>query len=99
MLAGWRQGLRWRWCCSDGGLPRNRTATRTSALSGRSPKRGRDLERSGRVNAKRDMYLEDIALEEAYSRFFGALQAANALSPLLAEEVSIEDALGRVTAA
>jgi putative molybdopterin biosynthesis protein len=40
------------------------------------------------------MYLEDIPLEEASTRFFSRL----ALSPLPGEEVAVEDALGRVTA-
>jgi putative molybdopterin biosynthesis protein len=48
--------------------------------------------------SKRDMYLEDIPLEEAYSRFWNALKSVDALKPTEAEEVSIEAALGRVTA-
>lgn len=46
----------------------------------------------------RDMYLEDIALEEAYDRFWSALENAGALAPLDAEEIEIDRALGRVTA-
>ena len=44
------------------------------------------------------MYLEDIPLEEAYARFWGALERAGALAPLGAEEIPIGEALGRVTA-
>src|SRR5882762_8921085 len=46
----------------------------------------------------RDMYLQDIPLEEALERFWAALEQANGLQPLPAEEVQIADALGRVTA-
>jgi putative molybdopterin biosynthesis protein len=46
----------------------------------------------------RDIYLEDIPLEEALERFWSALARANALTPLPAEQVEIEAALGRVTA-
>src|SRR5919204_434822 len=45
--------------------------------------------------AKRAMYLEDIPLEEALSRFWEAL---GALAPSPGEEVAISAALGRVTA-
>jgi putative molybdopterin biosynthesis protein len=48
--------------------------------------------------SKRDMYLEDIPLEEALARFWGALQRADAVTPLAAEELAVADALGRVTA-
>ena len=46
----------------------------------------------------RDMYLEDIPLEEAHERFWSALARASALRPLPAEQVSVDEALGRVTA-
>ncbi|MBV9169856.1 MAG: molybdopterin biosynthesis protein [Chloroflexi bacterium] len=46
----------------------------------------------------REMYLEDIALEDAIARFRDALQRADALAPLGGEDVAIADALGRVTA-
>jgi molybdopterin molybdotransferase/putative molybdopterin biosynthesis protein len=46
----------------------------------------------------RDMYLEDIPLEEAQARFWSALERAEALQPLPAEQVVVEEALGRVTA-
>jgi putative molybdopterin biosynthesis protein len=46
----------------------------------------------------RDIYLEDIPLEDALARFWSALERANALTPLPAEEVDIDAALGRVTA-
>src|SRR5438552_6189493 len=47
----------------------------------------------------RDMYLEDIPLEDALERFWGALEHADALQPLESEDVPVADALGRVTAA
>src|SRR5258708_6144352 len=47
----------------------------------------------------RDMYLEDIPLEDALTRFWGALDRADALQPLEGEEVPVVEALGRVTAA
>jgi putative molybdopterin biosynthesis protein len=46
----------------------------------------------------RDMYLEDIPLEEAQARFWRALDRVGALTPLTAEQVVIDEALGRVTA-
>jgi putative molybdopterin biosynthesis protein len=46
----------------------------------------------------RDIYLEDIPLEDALQRFWSALERVNALVPLPAEEVDIDAALGRVTA-
>jgi putative molybdopterin biosynthesis protein len=46
----------------------------------------------------RDMYLEDIPLEDALQRFWSALERLRALAPLPGEEVEISDALGRVTA-
>src|SRR6202158_2268634 len=46
----------------------------------------------------RDMYLEDIPLEEALVRFWAALERADALKPLPGENVAIDEALGRVTA-
>src|SRR5258708_18291343 len=46
----------------------------------------------------RDMYLEDIPLEDAVARFWTALEAVGALVPLTGEEMSISEALGRVTA-
>jgi putative molybdopterin biosynthesis protein len=42
----------------------------------------------------RDVYLEDIPLEEAYTRFFARLDT----TPLPGEQVAVTDALGRVTA-
>jgi putative molybdopterin biosynthesis protein len=44
------------------------------------------------------MYLEDIPLEDALARFWAALQLVDALKPLPGEDVSVFDALGRVTA-
>ena len=46
----------------------------------------------------RDMYLEDIPLEDALGRFWSALARADALRPLPGEDVAVEDALRRVTA-
>jgi putative molybdopterin biosynthesis protein len=46
----------------------------------------------------RDMYLEDIPLEDALERFWSALERVGALEPLPGEEVDVGDALGRVTA-
>src|SRR5579859_820849 len=46
----------------------------------------------------RDMYLEDIPLEDALARFWAALERAGALTPLAGEEVPVAEALGRVTA-
>jgi putative molybdopterin biosynthesis protein len=47
----------------------------------------------------RDMYLEDIPLEEAYARFWSALERVGMLGPLSGEDIDVPDALGRVTAA
>src|SRR5919204_5951222 len=49
--------------------------------------------------ARREMYLEDIPLDQALERFWWALGRADALRPLEAETVDLNDALGRVTAA
>jgi putative molybdopterin biosynthesis protein len=50
------------------------------------------------MTAAREMYLQDIPLEEAFERFWSALDRVGALSPLPGEEVAIDAALGRVTA-
>jgi molybdopterin molybdotransferase/putative molybdopterin biosynthesis protein len=42
----------------------------------------------------RDVYLEDIPLEDAYTRFFARLES----TPLPGEQIAVTDALGRVTA-
>ncbi len=47
----------------------------------------------------RKIYLEDIPLEEAWHRLIGALEAAGRWSPLPGEDVPLDQALGRVTAA
>jgi len=47
---------------------------------------------------ERKPYLEDIPLEEASQRFFEALEETGVLGPMPAESVSLEGALGRVTA-
>src|SRR5260370_33845773 len=46
----------------------------------------------------RDMYLEDIPLEDALARFWAALERADALQSLPGEDVAVTDALERVTA-
>ena len=46
----------------------------------------------------RRYYLSDIPLDEASKKFHEALRQAGALEPSLAEEISIEQAAGRVTA-
>src|SRR6266700_4041419 len=46
----------------------------------------------------REIYLEDIPLEEALARFWAALSRVGALTPLPGEAVPVEQALGRVTA-
>jgi len=47
---------------------------------------------------QRRIYLEDIALEQAVSRWWGALDQAGALAPMPGEDVPLAEALGRVTA-
>jgi putative molybdopterin biosynthesis protein len=46
----------------------------------------------------REIYLEDIPLEDALARFWSALDRAGALTPLSAESIEVDAALGRVTA-
>lgn len=46
---------------------------------------------------RRNYYLVDIPLDEAIERFFASLEASNALEPMQSENVSIDQALGRVT--
>jgi len=46
----------------------------------------------------REIYLEDIPLDEAQARLRAALEAAGKLAPLPGERVPLDDALGRVTA-
>jgi putative molybdopterin biosynthesis protein len=48
---------------------------------------------------ERNIYLEDIPLDEAWAVFREALTAANLWRPLPAEEINLADALNRVTAA
>lgn len=47
---------------------------------------------------QRHFYLEDIPLDEALTRFNSALEEAGGLVPTASERVSLEEALGRVTA-
>src|SRR5438876_3027155 len=48
----------------------------------------------------RDIYLQDIPLEEALERFWAALERVGALKPSAGESIAVDDeALGRVTAA
>src|SRR4051794_35948172 len=46
----------------------------------------------------RRYYLEDLALDEAWRRFEAALAGAGGIHPLPAEEVPLDQALGRLTA-
>jgi putative molybdopterin biosynthesis protein len=50
------------------------------------------------MKKKRDIYLHDIALEEAEERFAKALQVAGSSDPLPGEVVAVAEAAGRVTA-
>src|SRR5574341_1880417 len=47
---------------------------------------------------KRDIYLEDLPLAEAWARITAALEAAGLWSPLPGETIPLAEALGRVTA-
>ena len=47
---------------------------------------------------KRDIYLEDLPLAEAWARIIAALEQAGLWQPFPGEMVSLADALGRVTA-
>lgn len=47
---------------------------------------------------ERRVYLDDIALDEAYRRLWAALDRAGAAGPLPGESIPVADALGRVTA-
>lgn len=49
--------------------------------------------------SERHVYLQDIALDEAWHRFDQALAAAGLDAPLPGEQVPVPEALGRVTAA
>ena len=48
--------------------------------------------------SKRQVYLEDIPLEEAWRRFSTAMQSAGVWEALPGEDVPLDEALGRVTA-
>src|SRR5579871_6475764 len=48
--------------------------------------------------AEREIYLQDIALDEALERFWRALEGAGALAPLAGESLPVRLASGRVTA-
>jgi putative molybdopterin biosynthesis protein len=47
---------------------------------------------------ERNIYLEDIPMDEAQARLQAALEKCDKSSPLAGERVSLDDALGRVTA-
>ncbi len=47
---------------------------------------------------ERQVYLEDISLEEALSRLFVSLEKVNGLKPLAGETTPVADTLGRITA-
>ena len=51
------------------------------------------------MSPKRNVYLEDIPLAEAWSAFTAALKAAGRWRPLPAETIPVAEASGRVTAA
>ena len=53
---------------------------------------------SGEAHSHRRYFLSDIPLDEATERFFGALQDADALSPMPEEVVPLAEAQGRITA-
>ena len=46
---------------------------------------------------QRKFYLEDIPLDEAIARFYGALEENGGLKPLPGENIPLDQALGRVT--
>lgn len=50
------------------------------------------------MKSDRDVYLHDIPLDRAWSRFKAALEAASRWEPLPGESVPVAEALGRVTA-
>jgi len=50
------------------------------------------------MGKRRNFYLENIPLEEAWRRFIAAMENCGAWSELPGEEVALEEALGRVTA-
>src|SRR4029077_7860450 len=62
-------------------------------------RRGGTRRRHAVLMAERDIYLEDIALDEAYARFWTALERVGALEPLPGQAVPVGNALGRITAA
>jgi putative molybdopterin biosynthesis protein len=47
---------------------------------------------------ERQVYLEDISLEEALNRLYVSLEKVNGLKPLAGEIIPVSDTLGRVTA-
>jgi putative molybdopterin biosynthesis protein len=51
------------------------------------------------VDSERTIYLEDIPMDEAQARLRAALEAVGKWQPLPSEPVSLDEALGRVTAA
>ncbi len=51
-----------------------------------------------REDGERNIYLEDIPLEEARARLRAALEAVGKWDALPGERVALDDALGRVTA-
>ncbi len=50
------------------------------------------------MSGRKNIYLEDIPLEEARHRFFSALDGYGAAEPMKGETVELEKALGRITA-
>jgi len=51
------------------------------------------------VKEQRRIYLEDIPLDQALTKFYATLEESGSLSPTPSEQVPLEEALGRVTAA
>jgi putative molybdopterin biosynthesis protein len=50
------------------------------------------------MSDERNIYLEDIPMDEAQARLQAALEACGRWSPLTGERVLLDEALGRVTA-
>ncbi|HEX3053273.1 MAG TPA: hypothetical protein VHP83_21625, partial [Aggregatilineaceae bacterium] len=48
--------------------------------------------------SERNIYLEDIPMEEAQAQLWAALQASGKVGPIGGERVSLDEAVGRVTA-
>ena len=60
--------------------------------------RSHDGEPAAGAENRRRYFLSDIPLDEARRRFYDALEQADSLSPMPGETVSLDQALGRITA-